>query len=54
MQRGDVRVIERGEHLLFALEPRHAVGVGRPRFRQDLDRHLAPEPRVARAIDLAL
>src|SRR5207249_2597630 len=45
-------VIQRGEHLRFALEPRRAVGVERPRLRQDLDRHLAPELRVAGAVDL--
>jgi hypothetical protein len=52
VERGNVRVIQRLEHLRFALEPRRAVGVERPRLRQDLDRHLSPELRVARAIDL--
>ena len=49
----DVRMIQRGERLRFALEARQAVGVGRERLGQDLDRDVAIELRVARAIDLA-
>ena len=53
IERGNVWVIQRGEHLRFALEPRRAVGVECPRLRQDFDRHLAPELRVPRAVHFA-
>ena len=46
-------MIERGEHLRFALEPREPSGIARERLRQDLDRDLAIELGVARAVDLA-
>ena len=49
----DVRVVQRGQDLGFALEPREACGIGRHRRRQDLDRHVAFQLAVARAIDLA-
>ncbi len=49
---GDVRMIERRERLRFALEARQPIGVLRERLRQDLDRDVAIELRVARAIDL--
>ena len=39
--------------LRLALEARERVGVGREPRRQHLDRDVALEPRVARAIDLA-
>ena len=39
--RGDVRVVELGEELRFALEARQALLVLGERRRQDLDRHLA-------------
>ena len=54
VDRGDVRVIQRGEHARFALEARQAIR-DRPRTtsRQDLERDVAPQLRVARAIDLA-
>ncbi len=45
-------VIERGERLRLALEPRQAVGIRGEELRQDLDRHLPIELRVARPIDL--
>ena len=48
----DVRMVERREHLRFALEPREPVGIGRPEIGQDLDRDVAMELRVAGAIDL--
>jgi hypothetical protein len=48
----DVRMIERREHPGFALEPHEAIGVGSERLRQDLQRDLAVEPRIPRAIDL--
>src|SRR5262245_35478924 len=46
-------MIERCEHLRFALEPGDAIGIGGERIGQDLDRDVASELRVARAIDLA-
>ena len=49
----DVRVAERGEHLGLALEPREVLGIFGEALRQNLDRHLAAQLRVARAIDLA-
>ena len=53
VDRGDVRMVERREDFGFALEAREPVGVGRERRRQDLDRDLALQLRVGRAIDLA-
>ena len=46
-------MIERGEDFGFALEAREAVGIVRERVGQDLDRDVALQPRVARAIHLA-
>jgi hypothetical protein len=37
----------------FLLEPLQAFTIGRKRRRQDLDGHVAPQPGVAGAIDLA-
>ena len=53
VDRADVRMIERGEQPRFALEAREPSGSRRERARQDLDRDVAAELRVARAIDLA-
>ena len=50
---GDVRVIEGREHLRFAAEARHAVGIVRHRGKQDLDRDVAIQLRVAGPVDLA-
>ena len=44
---------ERGDRLRLALEAGARPGVGRQRIRKDLDRHVAIELRVARAIHLA-
>ncbi len=49
----DVRMIERGERLRFALEARETLGVIGERRRQNLQGHVAAELRVAGAIDLA-
>ena len=49
----DVRVIERREHLSFALEAREPIGIARERFGQDFDGDVAIQLRIARAIDLA-
>ena len=46
-------MVERGEHARFTLEARQAVGSAVNGARQDLDRHIAAEPRIAGAIDLA-
>ena len=48
-----MRVIERGEHARFALEAGEPIGMRRELARQDLDRDVASEPRIARAVDLA-
>src|SRR5262245_15103282 len=53
MNRRNVRMIERGEDTRFALEARQTIGMGRERGRQDLDGDVAPESRIARAVDLA-
>ena len=50
---GDVRMVQRGEHPGFALKPREPLRVGGEGLGQDLDRDVAIELRVARAIDLA-
>lgn len=47
----DVRMVERGEELRFALEPREALGIQGKGFGEDLDRSVAIQPGVARAID---
>ena len=53
VDRPDVRMIERREQSCFAFEARQPIGIGRERRRQDLDRDVAPELRVVRAIHLA-
>src|SRR5215472_11983900 len=50
VDRGDMRVIERSEHLRFTPEPRDPVAVDGERLRQDLQRDIAIELRVAGAI----
>ena len=50
---GDVRVIQGGEDFRFALKPRHSFRVSNEGLRQDLDGHIAIEPRVARPIHFA-
>ena len=49
---GDVRMVQRREHFRFALKPREPIVVGGERGRQDLDRDLAFQLRVRRAIHL--
>ncbi len=49
----DVGVVQGGEELGFALEAGEAIGIGRERVWQDLERHVAVELRVAGAVDLA-
>ena len=50
---GDRRVVERGQQLRLALEAGEPVGVGGEGRWQELDRHVAAELRVGRAVHLA-
>ena len=50
---GDVGMIQRRECTGLAFESGEAVGILRQRGGQDLQRHVAPEPRVARPIHFA-
>ena len=49
----DVRMIQRGQQLRFALEARDTLGVVGNRCGQQLQRDVAPERGIACAIDLA-
>ena len=49
----DVGMIERGEHPGLALEAGQPLRIAHEERRQDLDRHVAPEPGVVGAVDLA-
>jgi hypothetical protein len=49
---GDVRMVEGGERLRFAIEARQALCVRGHGVGEDLDGHLPREVRVGRAIDL--
>jgi hypothetical protein len=53
VDRGDVRMIEGGQHFRFAPKTREPIGIGRERRRQDLDRDLALESRVGGPIHLS-
>ena len=53
VNRRDVRMVQRREDFGFALEAREALGVRGEDVGQDLDRDLAFQLRVRRAIDLA-
>jgi hypothetical protein len=48
VDRGDARMVERGEELCFPLEARQALRIGGKSLGQDLDRHFAIERRVRR------
>ena len=50
---GDAGMIQRREHLRLAAEPRQPIGVAGHARRQDLHGHVAAQPRIAGAIDLA-
>jgi len=52
VNRSDVRMIERGEQLCFALESRKTIGIGGEGGRKDLEGDVAIEPRIARPIHL--
>jgi hypothetical protein len=49
----DVRGVQRRGRAGFLLESMEAIDVGRECAGQYLDRNVTPEPRIARAIDLA-
>jgi hypothetical protein len=53
VDREDVRVVECARGLGFVLEAAQALRVFGETARQHLDRHVACEPRVAGAVDLA-
>ena len=53
VERRDVGMVERRQHARLALEARQHVGPRAELGREQLDRDLAPEPAVARAVDLA-
>ena len=50
---GDVRMVERGQQLRLTLETGDAIRITCEGFRQDLQRDLAIQLNIARAIDLA-
>ena len=52
VDRDDVVVVEAGGRARFLLEPLVPVGIGRELGREHLDRHVAPEAGVPRAVDL--
>jgi hypothetical protein len=45
----DVRMIQRGQQLRLALEPRDSIRIGDEHLRQDFDGRLATERRVERS-----
>ena len=53
VDRQDVRVVQGRGRARFLLEALAAIGMGGRVGRQHLDRHVAPEPGVGRAIDLS-
>jgi hypothetical protein len=53
VDRGDVRMVQRGEESRLTLESLEPVAISSEDFREDLDRDVATESSVARAIDLA-
>src|SRR6202162_6677033 len=53
IDRDDVGVIERGSGARLLFETREPVAIRSECLRQQLDRHLATEPRVARFPDLS-
>ncbi len=53
VEREHGRVVESRHRTRLALEATAAVGVAGHVGRQDLERDVAPEPRVARPVDLA-
>ena len=49
----DIGMAQRGDHPRLALEARQPIGVRRNVGRQHLERNLAAESRVLRAVDLS-
>ena len=49
----DVRMVQRSDRTRFLLESVEAIGVGRERRWQHLDRDLAPQSRITSAVHLA-
>ena len=45
-------MVERGEHLRFAPESRQTIGIAGKSVGENLERDIAIETRVVRAIDL--
>ena len=52
VDREDVRVRQRRDGADFGLEPAPHLGIGGDVVRHDLERDVASEPRIARAIDV--
>ena len=50
--RRDVRVVQQAGGLGFLFEAPQAIGVARKALGKDLERHVAAQPRVPRAIDV--
>jgi hypothetical protein len=48
----DIGMVERSERLCLTREPRQSIGVARKGVREDLQRNVAIELRVAGAVDL--
>src|SRR5438105_3539784 len=53
VQRADVRMIQRGDRVGFALEALAMLGVHRQIWREHFDGDVAVQARIARAIDFA-
>ena len=53
MYRRNVRMVERRQDACFTLEPREPLRIAGERVRKDLDRDVAAQLRIARAVDLA-
>src|SRR5450759_2759487 len=49
----DVRMVERRQHLRFTAQARESIGIGGERVRQNLQRDVAIELGIPRAVDLA-
>ena len=52
VDRGDVRMVERGEDAGLPLEALHSLFIAGEGFGQDLDGHLALQLRIVRAVHL--
>src|SRR5438477_12841861 len=54
MKRANVWMIQAGDRLRFPLKPLLPLRICRHIFRQNLDRDVPPEPRILRAVHLAI